>query len=174
MCQCGQSERQLVGVSFLLPSLGSGDQTHIIRLDAWHPDLTSHLGHCPSQGFNCCDETMTQSMSGGTGCVWLQLPHCGPSRKDVRTRTQGKETWRQELMQRPWSGVALLVCSSQLAQSGFYRTQEHPPKESTTKIDQTLSYQSLIKKIPSSWIVQSYFLNFSSFFQINLAYVKLS
>lgn len=48
MWQFGQSERQLVGVSSLLPSLGSGDQTHIIRLGGKHPDLMSHLGNCPT------------------------------------------------------------------------------------------------------------------------------
>jgi hypothetical protein len=53
---------------------------------------------------------MTKSKLEMRGFIWLTLPYCSPSLKEVRT-----ETWRQELMQKLWNGVAYW-----LAQPAFF------------------------------------------------------
>ena len=55
--------------------------------------------------------TMTKSNLGKKRIIRPTLPHCSPSLRGARTGTQ---TWRQELMQRPWRDAAYwltMACS---------------------------------------------------------------
>jgi hypothetical protein len=42
------------------------------------------------------------------------------------------ETWRQELMQRPWRDAAYWIASPGLLILLSYRTQDHQPRDGTT------------------------------------------
>ena len=53
---------------------------------------------------------------GRKGFIWLTLPHCCSSPKEVKERNSNKAgTWRQELIRRPWrvlpTGLLSLACS---------------------------------------------------------------
>ena len=99
---------------------------------------------------------MTKSNLGRKGFISLKRPHHSSS-KEVRTEAQT----RQELMQRPQRGVAYtLLCLLS------YRTQGHQPKNDTVHNDLALSHQSLIKKIPYSWILWRHFFIWGSFLQM--------
>jgi hypothetical protein len=50
--------------------------------------------------------TKKQVVEEGVYFIWLALPYCCSSLEEVRTRNQTVETWRQELMQRPWRDAA--------------------------------------------------------------------
>ena len=70
-------------------------------------------------------------------------------------------TWRLELMQRPWrNAVYYWLAPHGLLSLLSYRTQVHQPRDGTP-------HQSLIKKMPSSWILQRQFLNRGSLLSDN-------
>ena len=78
-------------------------------------------------------------------------------------RSQGRNsnntaTWKQQLTQRIW-GCCILACSPILLSLLFYRTQDHQPRKDPTHDGVGLPYQSLIKKIPYSWILWRHFLD---------------
>ena len=56
------------------------------------------------------------------------------------------ETWRQELVQTPWRGVAYCLAPHGLLNLLSYRTQDHQPRDGTTHNGWALPHQSLIKK----------------------------
>ena len=62
------------------------------------------------------------------------------------------DTWRQELMQRPWRGAPhdLLSLLS-------YRIQDHSPRIAPPTMGRAIPHQSLIKKIPYSQIIWRHF-----------------
>jgi len=67
-------------------------------------------------------------------------------------------TWKQGLIQRPWSSDASwLVPHGLPACSLFYRTQDHSPGITLPTIGWALPHQSAIKKIPYSWILWRHF-----------------
>jgi hypothetical protein len=57
---------------------------------------------------------------GSQGFIQLTLPHHCSSSKEVRP-----ETWRQELMQRPWRGAAFWLAPHGLLSLLSYRIQDH-------------------------------------------------
>jgi hypothetical protein len=50
--------------------------------------------------------------------------------QDTNSKKSG--TWRQELMQKPWSGVAYWIVSPGLLSLLSYKTQDHQPRDGTT------------------------------------------
>jgi hypothetical protein len=75
--------------------------------------------------------------------VGLKHPHRSPSLKEVRTGS-----WRQELTQRPWRGVAYWLASHGLRSLLFYTTQNHQLRDGPTHKGLGPPHQSLIKKMP--------------------------
>jgi hypothetical protein len=72
--------------------------------------------------------------TGRKGSIWLTLLHHCSSPKEVigkfiRNWNSGRaETWRQELMQRPWRGAACWLAFPGLFGLLPYRTQDHSPE----------------------------------------------
>ena len=81
-------------------------------------------------------------------------------------------TWRQELMQRPWSSAAHWLAPHGLIRLLSYRTQDHQIRDGTTHHGLGPPHQSLVKKMTYSWILQRHFSQWSLPVQITLACVK--
>jgi hypothetical protein len=58
-----------------------------------------------------------------------------------------KQLWRQELMQRPWRGVAYWLAHHGLLSLSSYKTEDHSPGVALPAITCTLPCQSLVRKI---------------------------
>jgi hypothetical protein len=56
--------------------------------------------------------------------------------------------WRQELTQRLWSNTAYWLAHHGSLSLLFRRTQDHQPRDGSSKTDWALLHQSLIKKMP--------------------------
>ena len=50
---------------------------------SWYQFVVIRVSYC------YYNEIMTESKLGRKGFIWLTLPHCGPSLKDVSTGTEG-------------------------------------------------------------------------------------
>lgn len=77
-------------------------------------------------------------------------------------------TWRQELMQRPWSSAAHWLAPCGLVRLFSYRKQDHQTRDSTTHNELDPPH----KKMTYSWILQRCFSQWSLSVQITLACVK--
>jgi hypothetical protein len=74
--------------------------------------------------------------------VYFHLYHNTEGSRDRNSNRA--RTWRQEVMQRPWSWFAPHGLFSLLS----YRTQDHQPKVAPPTMGWALVYQSLIKNMP--------------------------
>jgi hypothetical protein len=75
-------------------------------------------------------------------------------------------TWRQELVQRLWRGAAYWLASPGLLSLLSYRTQDYQPRDGPAHhrlappmVSGAFAHQSLIKKMPYSWVLWKWFLN---------------
>jgi hypothetical protein len=79
---------------------------------------------------------MAKSKSGKNGFNWITHTHHCSSSKDVRNSSR-IETWRPELMQKPWRGAAYWHTSPWFAPHCLlrvlsYKTQGHHPRDGHT------------------------------------------
>jgi hypothetical protein len=75
------------------------------------------VGSCVSQGFYSCTNIMTKSKLGRKGFIWLTLPYCCSSPKEVRTGTQAGQEARA--VSEAMEGCSLLACLTWLAQAAL-------------------------------------------------------
>jgi hypothetical protein len=73
-----------------------------------------------------------------------------------------KQVRKQELMQRPWKDVAYWLASPGLLSLLSYRSQDYQPRDGTT-YNGSSHPESLIEKMPYSWISWRHFLKGGSF-----------
>ena len=88
------------------------------------------MGDCFSQGFYSCTNIMTKKQLGRKGFIWLTLPYCCSSPKEVRTGTQvGQEAGDDaEAME----GCSSLACLPWLAQPALLSNQDYQPRDGPT------------------------------------------
>jgi hypothetical protein len=74
----------------------------------------SSLRNCLNQGFYSCTNIITKKQLGRKGFIWLTLPHCCSSLKEVRTGTQAGQGAGAD--EEAMEGCSLLACFPWLAQ----------------------------------------------------------
>lgn len=77
--------------------------------------------------FCCCDKHVTKRNSERKGVVLFA--GYATSLREARAGTQGKNTGRFELLQRPWRTAANLLAPRGLLNVLCYRTQGHLPRD---------------------------------------------
>jgi hypothetical protein len=105
---------------------------------------------------------MTEKQVGEERFIRLTLPHCCSSPKEVRTGTQTGLDPRDRSWSRGHGGILLSGLLSIACSVYFLIESKTPAWNAPTHDGLNPLHQSLTKKMPYSWILWKYFLNWSS------------
>jgi hypothetical protein len=112
-----------------------------------------------------------RSKLGRKGFIWLTLPYCCSSPKEVRTGTQtGQEAGADA---EATEECSLLACFPWLARPALIQNPKLPAQR-WSHPQGAFPPWSLIEKMPYSWISWRHFLNWSSFLCDNSSCVELT
>ena len=120
---------------------------------------------------------MTRSKLGRKGFIWFTLPYFSSSLGEVRTRTQagrepGSRSWCRGHGGALLTGLLILPCSVCFL---LYLMPTYPRiVPSTMDWAPPDPHQSLVKKMPHSWILWRCSLNWGSLYSRELACVRLT